>query len=358
MKKRDYEITVKRVSVVGFNVEATSIQNAKEQAEKDAKNHNWASEDAEYIIGDDDAPEILKKIDWSELRNQKSTLLAIISGVNVKQENIGDLDGILNLIDALQDYAVDVLGISAVHVFNFEEEENREKETPKERFARESAENIFDELRESDGFHQDDEMSSIFIEEIMANEMHASIIKAKIKNQILEDLKNNPLEFKYDVTMPTGIPMYDSDMREDYEGMATAYIRELFNEGKVKKLWLCPHCGSDNVETKAWVNANTNELSTYDNGEDEGYCNDCESHGELILSDVKYNAEIVGFQVVDDVKGEMHPDMTGSFCLYNLTQAREMIRNSDDPTDCWKLLAIWTGDVEEPTIMFEGDPRE
>jgi hypothetical protein len=24
----------------------------------------------------------------------------------------------------------------------------------------------------------------------------------------------------------------------------------------------------------------------------------------------------------------------------------------------WKLLCIWSGDVEEPTIMFEGDPRD
>ena len=68
------------------------------------------------------------------------------------------LEGILGLIDAVQDYAVDVLGIPEMHVFDFEEEENREKSTPEENFARESAENIFDELCESDGFHQDDEI--------------------------------------------------------------------------------------------------------------------------------------------------------------------------------------------------------
>jgi len=24
----------------------------------------------------------------------------------------------------------------------------------------------------------------------------------------------------------------------------------------------------------------------------------------------------------------------------------------------WRLLTIWEGDVEEPTMMFEGDPRQ
>jgi hypothetical protein len=128
---------------------------------------------------------------------------------------------------------------------------------------------------------------------------------------------------------------------------------------KTKTLWLCPHCGSDNVEIKKWVNANTNEVGT-DCEEEEGYCLDCEEHGELILSTIKASAKIVGFQVVDDEKGEIHPTMEASFCLYNLTQAKEMITGA--PTmqfaGNWKLLAVWTGDVEEPTLSFKGDPRK
>lgn len=125
---------------------------------------------------------------------------------------------------------------------------------------------------------------------------------------------------------------------------------------KTKSLWLCPNCGSDNVEIKVWINANTNELGV-NCGDDKGYCNDCEEHGELILSTVKANAKIVGFQVVDDEAGDIHPDMEGSFCLFNLSQAKEMLHSKHDEGN-WKLLAIWTGDVEEPTIMFEGDPRD
>ena len=49
---------------------------------------------------------------------------------------------------------------------------------------------------------------------------------------------------------------------------------------RTKILWLCPHCGSDNVEFKVWANANTNEIVDGNPIEEEdGYCNDCEQHG-------------------------------------------------------------------------------
>jgi hypothetical protein len=201
-------------------------------------------------------PEWVKRIDFTDLRTQKTMLLETINNDAVNPEHKEGLEGVLATIDALQDYAVDELGVPEMLVFDFELEEER------------------------------------------------------------------------DMTTPTG----------------------------KKTLWLCPHCGSDNVEIKNWVNANTGIVGT-DCEDERGYCQDCESHGELILSSVKASAKLEGFQVVDDSAGDIHPEMDGSFCLYSLTQAREMIRNSDDPTDCWKLLAIWTGDVEEPTIMFEGDPR-
>jgi hypothetical protein len=375
MKKKDYEITVKRVSVVGFNVEAENIQKARELAENDAKNHNWSSEDAEYVIGSDDAPEFIRKIDWSDLRGQKTVLIKLADTIRdtppqpykkdgvemtiimMPKDTEDVLEGILGIIDAVQDYAVDVLGIPEIHVFDFEEEENREKSTPEENFARESAARIFDELCESDGFHQNEEMSVDFIASIMADKMHADIIRAKIRNQILNDLKAHPQLF--DISETTRELQYDGDMREDYEGLVTRYIRDQFDSGRTVKLWLCPHCGSDNVEIKKWVNANSDNVGT-DCEEDEGYCNDCEQRGELLLSDVKANAKIVGFQVIDDERGEMHPTMEASFCLYNLSQAKEMLNGSPTMNFAgnWKLLAIWTGDIEEPTRMFKGNPRD
>lgn len=72
-------------------------------------------------------PEFINKIDFTILRNQKGTLMHIIDEYDpLNEENEPeDLTGILHLIDAIQDYAVDELKIPEMLVFNFEEEENR-----------------------------------------------------------------------------------------------------------------------------------------------------------------------------------------------------------------------------------------
>lgn len=44
----------------------------------------------------------------------------------------------------------------------------------------------------------------------------------------------------------------------------------------------CPQCGSNNVEERAWVNPNTDEISYNDSVEEEDcWCNICEKHVEL-----------------------------------------------------------------------------
>jgi hypothetical protein len=304
-------------------------------------------------------PKFITNIDWGMLRTQKRLLLETINNDAVDPEHKEGLEGILYTIDALQDYAVDDAKIiDGIHVYDFELEEERDASTPEENFARDSAQRIFDELCESDGFHTDDEMPEKFISSIMADHWHADIIKAKIRNQILNDLKAHPVLF--DISETTKELQYDGDMREDYEGLVTAYIREIFNQGKTKNVYLCPHCGSDNVESKSWVNPNTNEVKDSDTGDDD-YCNDCGQHGQLLYQSIPIHKKVVGFQVVGEDGGEndgdIHQDMAGSFCLYNLSQAREMLKNEKTIYN-WKLLCIWSGDVEEPTVMFEGDPRD
>jgi hypothetical protein len=205
----------------------------------------------------------IKKIDFTELRTQKTSLLATIEFLekNKVPQLPEDLTGILHLIDAIQDYAVDELGVPEMHVFDFELEEERENPDP----------------------------------------------------------------------------------------------------DKTKQIWLCGSCGSDNVEIKNWVNPNTGEVGT-DCEEELAYCQDCETHSELILSTVKASAKVIGFQVVGDdgtaEDGEIHPSMDASFCLYSLSQAKEMLEDNDNGKEQWKLLAIWEGDIEEPTFMFEGNPRD
>lgn len=65
-------------------------------------------------------PEFISKMDWDELRKQKLSLLASID--YLRQSKIPvipiDLDGIVHLIDAIQDYAVDELKIEENKVYS------------------------------------------------------------------------------------------------------------------------------------------------------------------------------------------------------------------------------------------------
>jgi hypothetical protein len=77
-----------------------------------------------------DAP-FFKGIDWSELRNQKRDLLEILNSTKdiPTKTQLESLTGILHLIDAIQDYAVDELEIiESIHVYDFEAEEERDDE--------------------------------------------------------------------------------------------------------------------------------------------------------------------------------------------------------------------------------------
>ena len=78
-------------------------------------------------------PEFLQKIDWSLLKEQKLQLNDLIGRLNgdlkqylkdgeeglfkETQRDIDSLEGIVNLLDTIQDYAVDVMGINEDEVF-------------------------------------------------------------------------------------------------------------------------------------------------------------------------------------------------------------------------------------------------
>ena len=63
-------------------------------------------------------PGFIKNMDWKQLQEQKLVLMAVIK---YSEENIpllvSELNGILHLIDAVQDCAVDELGIANDVVF-------------------------------------------------------------------------------------------------------------------------------------------------------------------------------------------------------------------------------------------------
>jgi len=64
----------------------------------------------------------ITKIDFNELRNQKRELLKVIRERNLP-DGEDDLDGILHLIDSIQDFVCDELGYPEMEVFDFQDED-------------------------------------------------------------------------------------------------------------------------------------------------------------------------------------------------------------------------------------------
>jgi hypothetical protein len=122
--------------------------------------------------------------------------------------------------------------------------------------------------------------------------------------------------------------------------------------------WVCPLCGSIHVQAKTWVNVNDSTID-WDGETDDYYCLDCEENLQSLdqrtIKCVNGAVKVQGYQVVND-ENEIHPHMDASFCIYNLQQAYDMLLSKVEGD--WKLLTIYKGDVEEPTMMFGGDPRK
>lgn len=69
------------------------------------------------------ARKIIENIDWKMLSRQKSTLNDLIdnhrySQFKDEQAKVSDLEGLMSLIDVIQDYAVDTLGKDENEIFN------------------------------------------------------------------------------------------------------------------------------------------------------------------------------------------------------------------------------------------------
>ncbi len=73
-------------------------------------------------IENDNLPPHVKNIDWELLKKQKLTLLNLYYNADLGQDAIDDIDGIINMIDSLQDDAVDIYGLEEDTVFQFTHE--------------------------------------------------------------------------------------------------------------------------------------------------------------------------------------------------------------------------------------------
>lgn len=69
-------------------------------------------------VGMKEIPQFINDIDWDLLKQQKLSLLYIVNNNTLINNVISeDVNGIVHLIDSIQDYAVDVVGIDDDIVF-------------------------------------------------------------------------------------------------------------------------------------------------------------------------------------------------------------------------------------------------
>ena len=75
-------------------------------------------------------------------------------------------------------------------------------------------------------------------------------------------------------------------------------------------------------------------------------------------AEVNTRHEVIGFQVVkvgDDTI--CHPAMSNNLSLYDTMQVDAMMRDKSVPGH-WSIKAIWSADIIDPVLMFEGDPQK
>ena len=193
-----------------------------------------------------------------------------------------------------------------------------------------------------------------FINDILNDLTHSAEIVSKIGLMVLEDVLLNPVKYKDENNNYQYIPeLYEMAYCVD------GYIEDQYKKTRNKTVYLCMYCHSDNVNIMAWVKPNQKYefVSEIENGTDLGYCCDCGLRTIVETASLKSDAHVIGYQVVGEdgtpQEGEIHPQMDASFCVYSLEQARQMLNDNDNGEESWRLLTVWEGDIEEPTLMFD-----
>lgn len=104
-------------------IESTPLEELQKQWDEVASKVECNYPTMEEFLGIHTKQNPIERIDWKELKKQKLKLLWVINYLEkLNIEGSEELEGILNLIDHIQDYAVDVLGMKESEVFNLEEE--------------------------------------------------------------------------------------------------------------------------------------------------------------------------------------------------------------------------------------------
>jgi len=186
---------------------------------------------------------------------------------------------------------------------------------------------------------------------------HIVRIKKRIQDSIMEHLEHSPNDYTIVHDDDKKYYAYCTDVY-DHAMAIDAYVDEMYDDTQTRCVYQCQNCMSDNVQIQAWVRPNKgNEyVDEVAEGDQLGWCDDCQRNVVVETVEVKKRAHVIGYQV-QNANSEIHPHMDASFCVYSLDQAYSMLDDDNNGEEQWELLTIWTDDIEEPTMMFEGLPR-
>jgi len=204
--------------------------------------------EASIVVNAPEVPEFIQGIDWDLLKAQKASLLKVIEDTD-NVSVLEHLEGIVVLIDALQDYACDTLGLGETLVFP--------------ELGKEDKEPIGSPWSEIHNDFEDEGIVSIDAWTTADDNEGGSVIAH--------------------VNTKTGVVEYH-DERAKTDSFAQEAIQEVLNKinkPNVEKQWTCTNCGSTDVEIKRWVNPNTDEVGV--DCEEDAYCNACQDHHRIEL---------------------------------------------------------------------------
>ena len=133
-KKKEYYDNLQKENVQAENFDDLGREDKTNSPDNNNSNSPDNNKTNNPIVQTDNFPDFIARVDFSILRTQKASLIEIIDEfeseiefeTDYAKERNTNLIGILNLIDALQDYAVDIVGMNPIDVFDIGFEESRE----------------------------------------------------------------------------------------------------------------------------------------------------------------------------------------------------------------------------------------
>ena len=170
-----------------------------------------------------------------------------------------------------------------------------------------------------------------FVNSVIDNPDHAAVMTRLIRESIVKTIKQQPSIYTND----RGEYEYQSDTY-DHAYVIDTYVSDQFHKNDMRTVHICKYCKSDNVMVRSWTNPNDMTFVRFNDNNRVGWCNDCKTPVLIEKIEVNVADHIIGFRVGDDER------------IYSLSQAKNMAK---------EIMAVWSNEIQDPVIMYEGDSR-